>query len=121
MLAMATWSKIAPRSEFARSRGACDSCARMARSSIASTRGWSVDNAAAALQLLAEVVGGRQKSTRHRRQRGYFVWLQRSNEPRRDQDEQLGPLLPIGLALEEAADDRQLAHDRHGRRVFLRL
>ena len=53
-------------------------------------------------------------------QRRHFVRIERPDEPRRDQHHQLGLLGAIGLALEQRADDRQLAENRNRRRVVLR-
>src|SRR5687767_2351016 len=80
-----------------------------------------VDRAAATLQVRPDVVRIRQERARQRRHRRNFVWIERAHEPRGDQNEQLGPFLPLGLALEQIADDRNLAEQRHRCHVGLRL
>ena len=64
--------------------------------------------------------GGGQESARPRRQRRHFVRIERLHEPRRDQHHQLGALGAVRLALEQVADDRQLAQDGDLGAVFLR-
>ena len=65
-------------------------------------------------------VGAGRKRLRPRRQRRHFVGIERPHQARRDQHHQLGPLGALRLALEQDADDRQLAQDRDGRLVLLR-
>ena len=50
------------------------------------------------------------------RQRRHFVGIERAHQARRDQHHQLGLLGALRLALEQVADDRQLAQERNRRR-----
>src|SRR5262245_18568219 len=71
---------------------------------------WSVDDSAAALELGAHVAtaasaaGGRT----NRRQRRDFIRVQRPRELRSDEHHQLRLLTPLGPALEDRPDDRDL-------------
>jgi hypothetical protein len=55
----------------------------------------------------------RQEATGHRRQRRDFVRVQRTNQARRDQLQQLGLFLALRLALEQVADDRDADQPRN--------
>ena len=64
--------------------------------------------------------GRRQEPAGQRRQRRHLVGLERAHQTRRNQHHQLGAFRSVGLALEQVADDRELAEERDGRGVFLR-
>src|SRR5262245_54431586 len=53
-----------------------------------------VDDAAAALELLADVVAARQESAWRGRERRHLVGIERTHEPWRDDDDELGSFLP---------------------------
>src|SRR5262245_32852387 len=79
-----------------------------------------VYDTAAALELLPDLVTRRQETAGKRRERRYFVGIQRSNQPRCDQYEQFRALLSVKLALEQWPDDRQLTQDGYRRAIGLR-
>src|ERR1700681_3245331 len=84
------------------------------------TRSRRIHRAAATLQLLANGIVGREKRPGPGWKRWHFVGVQRSNQSRRDQHHQLGSLRSLGLALEQRADDRKTAQNRHRGTIFLR-
>ena len=67
----------------------------------------------------ADAVVGRHELLLLRRQRRHLIGIERPHQPRRDEDEQLGPLGAFGLALEQIADDGNGAQERHCRAIDL--
>src|SRR5438876_5989623 len=80
-----------------------------------------VNRATAAAKLLADVVALGQEAAGQRRERRNFVRVQRPYQARRDDDQQLGAFLAVGLALEQIADYWQLTQNRQRRDIRLGL
>src|SRR4029453_13747316 len=61
-----------------------------------------------------------KKPSGERRKRWHFIGIERTNEPRRNHDHQFRPFLSLSLALEQMADDGELAENRNERAIVLR-
>ena len=92
---------------------------RCSRRLSAGSPGRSVDHSPAAFELLTDIPL-LDEGADAGRQRRHLIGVQRPHQPRRDQHHQLRLLGPIRLALEQRADDRQLAENRNRRGVILR-
>ena len=83
----------------------------------------------ATLQAIADTATGSfdgrgrpfQERVRIRRKRRNFIRVERSHQPRRDQDHQLRLFGPLRLALKQRTNDRKLAEDWNGCLVILVL
>src|SRR5262245_31112496 len=79
-----------------------------------------IHNAAAALNVASDIAGAREKALFQRRQRRYFVRIQRTDQLWRNQHQQLRLLRALRLRLEQMTDDRQARQARDFLQVVLR-
>src|SRR5688500_11969781 len=90
--------------------------ARRSRPTARFLGGWRVYRAS-----LVRITAGRgQERSAARRQRRYFVGVERTDKPRGDENHELGPLSSLRPGLEQVSDDRDLAQERDRRAIFLR-
>src|SRR4029453_9001890 len=122
-MAIATWMRTAPRSVSKRNLALCICPPARVFASLAAAavgRRRSIDRSDSAIEPSTQVISRRKEAPRKCWQRWNFVRIERTNQPRRDQHQQLRAFLAVGLALEQMSDNWQLAEKRDRCRVHLR-